>query len=330
MLAETGVARPGSFVPRRARFVIAGLAAALLVLGALFMTHDLRGSLSFALELRGKKLAAMVLVGTGLGTSAVLFHTVTANRILTPSLMGFDQLYVLIQTTAAWSLGTFAYLSVDERVRFGAQVAVLVGFALVLHSAFLRRAAHDLPLLVLAGVVLGSMFASLSNLVARLIDPNEYTTLQDQFFASFATVAEDLLVVSGVATAVCVAIAWRMTDALDVVALGHDVATALGVVHRTVVVRTLVLVAVLVAVPTALVGPITFLGLLVANLAYRLTATFRHRHTIPAAALGGAVALVGAQFVLEELFAFRTRSSIIISVVGGVTFLVLLLREAAR
>lgn len=314
----------------RARPAIALIALAVLAIAAAvaFMTHDLRGSLSFALELRAKKLAAMALVGTSLGVATVLFHTISGNRILTPSLIGFDALYLLVQTSAAFVLGTFVFLGIDQRLRFGFEILVMVGFALALNRSLLSRARDDLVALLLVGVVLGGMFRSLSSLVARLIDPNEFVALQDRFFASFATVDEDLLGISALIVAVVIALVWRHARTLDVVALGRETAIGLGVDHRRAVDRTLVAVAVLVSVATALVGPITFLGLLVANLAYRLTDTVRHRWTMPAAALGGIVTLVGAQFVIERLLDFQTRAGIVIGFVGGLTFILLLLKEA--
>lgn len=52
------------------------------------MAYDLKGSLAFALELRGRPAAGIiiVIVGFAVGYSAVLFHTITQNQILTPNL----------------------------------------------------------------------------------------------------------------------------------------------------------------------------------------------------------------------------------------------------
>ena len=332
--ALLGTAPPSGSVavPRRrpAGLVLGGLVALTLLVAVVFMTWDLQGSLDYALRLRATKLAAMTMMGVGLGVATVIFHTITANRILTPALMGFDRLYVLIQSTAAWLLGTFAFLGLDPRLRFALQGLALVGFAIVLNHLFLRRTSQDLHLLLLMGILCGAVFGSLSALVARMLDPNEYTTLADSFYADFATVDTELLGVAAAVEVVALLLAWRLVDRLDVMALGRDLATELGVDHRRTSTQVMILVAVLVAVPTALVGPVTFLGLLVANLAYEVVGTFRHRVTIPAAALLGISTLVGAQLLIEELLGFATRASIVISFVGGVLFLLLVLREAGR
>ena len=123
---------------------------------------------------------------------------------------------------------------------------------------------------------------------------------------------------------------WRMRYRLDAIALGHEHATSLGVdVDRTNRIA-MALVAVLVAVPTALVGAITFLGLLTSNAVYLSTRTFRHRYTVPAAGLAGATTLIGAQFVIEEFFEFDTRASMVIAFFGGIAFIALLLKEQRR
>ena len=322
--------RSGTFRPRRSIVVIGVIALAFVASVACFMTYDLKGSLSFALELRARKVAAMTLVGVGLSVATVLFHTVSGNRILTPALMGFDALYILVQTVAAWMFGTFAFLQIDVRIRCVGELAVMMGFALALNQLFLRRARGDVVLLMLAGVVMSGMFRALSNLVSRLIDPNEFVALQDRLFASFASVDEQLLGASGVCVAVALFAVWRMRYRLDAIALGHEHATSLGVdVDRTNRIA-MALVAVLVAVPTALVGAITFLGLLTSNAVYLSTRTFRHRYTVPAAGLAGATTLIGAQFVIEEFFEFDTRASMVIAFFGGIAFIALLLKEQRR
>ncbi|MEM9613369.1 MAG: iron chelate uptake ABC transporter family permease subunit [Actinomycetota bacterium] len=300
---------------------------AFVAASAVFMTYDIQGSLSFALELRAKKLLAMVLVGTGLATAAVLFHTITGNRILTPALIGLDALYILIQSVSVAAFGALTFVSFDERIRFAAAVAIMMVFVLLLSAVFLRRATGDLPLLVLGGIVLGGMFTSLAALVIRLLEPNEFLILEDLLFASFTLVNNELLVISCVAVGSILVVVARLRRTLDVVALGRPAAISLGADYDRISRWMVMLIAVLVAVPTALVGPVTFLGLLASNATYELTRSFRHHVTVPLASLSAATLLIVAQFVLEELFDFATRPTIIVGFVGGIVFIVLVLRE---
>lgn len=306
---------------------LGGLAAASIVL---FMTVGAKGSWSFILTFRGTKVAAMALVGYAIAMSTVLFQTITNNRILTPSIMGFDALYRLIQTVLVFQLGSAAVAAVDPRLRFGIEVAAMVAFSWLLYRWLFSGSLRGLHLLMLVGIVFGVLFRSLTSFLYRVIDPNEFLVVQDRMFASFNRVDGQLLAVSAlVVLAVSVAV-WRKAGVLDVLALGRDAAINLGVDHRREVMRVLVMVSVLVAVSTALVGPVTFFGLLVANLAYLLVDTHRHRLILPVAALVAILVLMSGQLVLERLLGFNGALSIVIEFLGGIVFLIILVRRAAR
>jgi iron complex transport system permease protein len=174
------------------------------------------------------------------------------------------------------------------------------------------------------------MFRSLSSFVQRLLDPNEFYVLQNRLFATFSGVDHTLLTMSALAVAGATVALWRLRATFDVLALGRDMAVSLGVDHRRAVLRILVVVAVLVSVSTALVGPITFFGLLVANLAYRVVGTDRHRATLPAAVLLAVVCLAGGQAVLQHGLGLDTTLAVVIEFVGGLVFLVMLVRRVRR
>jgi len=165
-------------------------------------------------------------------------------------------------------------------------------------------------------------------MVQRMLDPNEFAVVQDMMFASFNKVDTDLLAVAAAAVAGSGIVCLRLVHALDVLALGRDLSVNLGVDHRRLVTALFAVVAILVSVSTALVGPITFFGLLVASLAYQVAGSDRHRETLPAAILIAIVALVGGQTVLERVFGLDTALSVIVDFAGGLAFLVLLLRSA--
>lgn len=314
--------------PARRRLALLALLAVVAAAG--FCLIGLAGNWEYALIIRSRKLATMVVVGVAVACSSVLFQTVTGNRILTPGIMGFDQLFVLIQTLIVFLFGALALSSADPRLLFAGQVAVMVVFAGLLYRWLFGRDGRDLFVLVLAGVVCGTLFGSLSSLAARLINPNDFVVLQDSLFASFNQVDPALLGLSAVLVAAMAVWTVRLAYRLDVVALSREHAINLGVHHASVVNQALVVVAVLVSVSTALVGPLTFLGVLVANLARQLTGTFRHLTLLPAAAFVSVIVLVGGQLVLERVFGMNTALSVIINFAGGAYFIALLIRESRR
>ena len=316
--------------------VVLGVLSALTLLSiALFMTLGARGKWDFILAFRGTKVAAMVLVGYAIAVSTVLFQTITNNRILTPSVMGFDFLYRLIQTGLVFWLGSGLVASLDPRLRFGVEVASMVVFSGLLYWWLFNGAGRgdnrrSLHLLLLVGIVFGVLFRSLTNFLQRIIDPNAFLTVQDRLFANFNRVDGDLLAVSALVVLAVSLAGWRWRRAFDVLALGRDAAINLGVDHRRAVMAVLVMVAILVSVSTALVGPVTFFGLLVANLAYLVIRSHRHALVLPAAALIAILTLVAGQLILERVFGYNAALSIVIEFVGGLAFLFILVRGSSR
>ncbi len=314
----------------RPAHVLLILAAAAVGVIVLFMTLNAKARWDFILPFRGMKVLSMVLVAYAIAVSTVLFQTVSHNRILTPSIMGFDALYVLIQTGLIFTLGSAGLSALDPRLVFACEVAAMVVFSSLLYRWLFSGSSRSLHLLVLVGIVFGALFRSASGFMQRIIDPNEFVLLQDRLFASFNSVDNSLLTVSTAAVIAASMAGWRLMHVYDVLALGRETSVNLGVDHNRVVTVVLMLVAVLVSVSTALVGPVTFFGLLVANLAYQIAGTHKHRFVLPIASLLAIICLIGGQLVLERVFAFDTALSIVIEFVGGAVFLFLLIRGVAR
>ena len=314
----------------RQRLVLAGLGLLALAAVACFMLLGVRGNWAFVLPFRATKLLGLVLVAYSIAVSTVLFQTVTNNRILTPAIMGFDTLFILIQTVVIFFFTSRALATMDPRLQFLLQVAVMVGFSLLLFRWLFAGGERSLHLLVLVGIVFGVFFRSVANLMQRMMDPNEFLVLQDSFFASFNTIDRTLLATSVVVVALASLALWRLHRSLDVVSLGRATAIGLGVDYKATVLKLLVIMAVLVSVSTALVGPVTFFGLLVVSLAHALAGDGRHRHILPASILIAVICLVGGQTLMERVFSFGTALSIIIEFLGGLVFIGLILRGAAR
>jgi iron complex transport system permease protein len=312
------------------RLLLGLLLAAALAAVAYFLFSDLKGNVGYVLTRRSVKLAAMLLVAVAVGVSTLLFQTVTANRILTPSIMGFDALFILLQTVLTFTLGAATVMAAPPALRFGLEIILMVAFSAVLYRWMFTGATRSLHLLLLVGIILGSLFRGFSSLLQRLMEPSEFIILQDLFFASFNNVEPSLLGVSAVIIAVVCGAVWKSRHTLDVLALGREIAINVGVDHRRAVMRILLACSLLVAVSTALVGPVTFFSLLVVSLAYQLCRGFSLSSLLPVVVLLGIIALVGGQLVLERVFGFATALSVVIEFAGGILFLFLLLKGSLK
>jgi len=181
--------------------------------------------------------------------------------------------------------------------------------------------------LLLIGIVMGTLLGSLTTFMQVLIDPNEFLVLQGKMFATYNKVQGQLTAIGCVVVLLIAAYYSRFAKYMDVLSLGKDQAISLGVDYHYVVKRLLIIIAALISVATALVGPITFLGLLVANVTYQFVKTYRHAVLISGSILISIIALVGGQLIVERVFTFTTTLSVIINLIGGIYFLYLLLRE---
>lgn len=307
--------------------LIALLSITAVVLITIYITISAGGAWDYVLPKRTEKIIAIVVTGAAIALSTVIFQTITNNRILTPSVIGLDSLYLLIQTLVVYFFGSTTLFFQDKNVQFIVNVGIMVAFASLLYRVLFRREDRSIYFILLVGIICGTLFRSIASFIQMLIDPNEFLIVQDRMFASFQNIHTNLLAISIVSVLIVFIYFLRFFRYLDVIALGRDHAVNLGVHYDFVVKRLFLIISVLVSVATALVGPITFLGLLVVNMTYQMFKTFRHRPLIFGSILIAVITLVGGQLLVERVFTFNTTVSVVINFIGGVYFIFLLLRE---
>lgn len=284
----------------------------------------------YALYRRIPKIYAMILTGGAIGFSSLIFQTVTNNRILTPSILGIDSLYVLLQTTVVFLLGSSSAIMSNGNINFIISIVAMLLFSSLMYKFIFKKGSKNIFTLLLVGVVCGTLFESLTTFMQVLIDPVEFQMVQDKMQASFNNIKTDLLFISSIVIIVCIGYVYDYLKILDVMALGRDEAINLGVDYDKMVKKILVVVVLLTSVATALVGPITFLGLLVVNIARQLIATYKHSILGIATILISTIALIGGQLLVEHLMDFGVSVSVIINFVGGIYFIYLVMKERNR
>lgn len=299
----------------------------LAVACVLFMTLNIKGSWDYALPHRATKLAALVMAAYAVGVSTLLFQTITGNPILTPSVLGFDSMYIFLQTLLVALLGGIGYTLLPLAGKFTLEMAAMLGGSVLLFRLLLREGGQDLTRMILIGVIFGVLFRSLSSLLQRLIDPEEFATVQTNLFASFNTVNEKMLWFGAVVMVVSAIFIWRERYRLDVHLLGRDQVTNLGIPYRRHVLWILTWVAVLVATATALVGPVSFFGLLVCALTDRFAGSMKHAVRLPAAFFISALLLVAGQALFEHLLGMKGVLSAVVEFAGGLVFLYLVMKQ---
>ena len=315
-------------IEKRNRRLLALFAGVSVILVVVYVFWGLNASnWDFNLPRRLKKVLAIALVAYAVGHSTLVFQTITSNNILTPSIMGLDSLYLFFQTTVVFLFGSRQLSLMNDVPSFLITLALMLGAALLLFMLMFRGAEKNVYFLVLVGMIFGTLFGGLTNFMQMLIDPNEFSVLQGKMFASFNKVNTDLLWISiGIAAVVFLASLLDLRK-LDVLALGRNHAINLGVNYTALVLRSLMLVAVLTSVATVLVGPVSFLGILVISLTRTLFKTYRHATLLAGVSLISVAVLMLGMLVTERLMNFSVPLSVIVNFVGGLYFILLLLKE---
>lgn len=272
-------------------------------------------------------LVAMLISAVCQSLSTVAFQTSTNNKIITPSLLGFEALYSTIHTSTMFFFGAGLFIQFTGVLSFLLQVVVMVAVCLMLYGWLLSGKYGNLQLMLLVGVIIGTGLRSVSSFMRRLLAPSEFDVLQARLFGSVSNADASYFPIAIPLVVVAAILILAYSKNLNVLSLGKSVSTSLGVNHKLGVIYTLVLVSVLMSISTALVGPLTFYGFLVATLAYQAAPTHDHRYIFPMALTIGFLIITGAYFFMYHVFRAQGVVSVIIEMFGGMTFLVVLLRK---
>ena len=279
----------------------------------------------YALKIRTPKLIVMLITAFAIGGASIVFQSIINNTIVTPCLLGMNSLYTLIHTAVFFFLGSTSVIATNANLSFAVDVVLMGITATIIYSWIFKKTRHNVLYVLLVGTVLTSFFSSIQSTLTRVMDPNEYDTLLNTLVASFSNINTEIILFSVVLLAGIVFALRKELALLDVLTLGKDQAINLGVDYDKCIRRLLLGVTLCIAVATAMVGPISFLGLIIANLSRQLLKTYRHGQLILGSALFGMIVLVGGQLIVEHVYSYAIPVSVFITVGGGLYFLYLLL-----
>ena len=314
---------------RRAnRLKLLMLAALVLAACAAYLTVDVDPKyLDFAMRLRIPKLAVMLIAAFAIGGASLVFQSVINNTIVTPCLLGMNSLYTLIHTAVVFVAGPGSVLAVNANAAFAVDLVLMGLSATVIYGYLFQKTHYNVLYVLLIGTVLTSFFGSIQSTLTRIMDPNEYDSLLTTLVASFSNVNGEIIAFALAVLAALVFVLRKDLALLDVITLGKAQAVNLGVDYDRCIRRLLLGVTLAIAVATAVVGPISFMGLIIANLSRQLLKTYRHSQLIAGSALFGMLILVAGQLIVEHVYTYAIPISVFITVGGGLYFLYLLLTK---
>ena len=284
----------------------------------------------YAMKIRTPKLIVMLITAFAIGGASIVFQSIINNTIVTPCLLGMNSLYTLIHTAVVFVAGSGSLLAVNPNASFAVDLILMGITATIVYSYLFKKTNYNVLYVLLIGTVLNSFFGSIQTSLTRVMNPNEYDSLLATLVASFSNINSALIILSLAVMGSVIFVLRKDIALLDVITLGREQAINLGVDYDRCIRRLLLGVTLFIAVATAMVGPISFLGLIIANLSRQLLRTYRHSQLILGSALFGMIILVAGQTIVEQVYTYTIPISVFITVFGGIYFLYLLLKERRR
>lgn len=309
------------------KLIILAVIVLLCAVGYLFYAVNFHNSklFQYSMKLRIPKVVVMLITAFAIGGASIVFQSIINNVIVTPCLLGMNALYSLIHTAVVFVAGSASLLATNSNLAYAVDLVLMAIVATIVYSYLFEKTHHNVLYILLIGTVLTSFFSSIQTTLTRIMDPNEYDSLLETLVASFENVNAEVIVASLVVLAAVIFVLRKELAMLDVIALGKDQAVNLGVDYDKCIRKLLLGVTLCIAVATAMVGPISFLGLIMANLSRQFLKTFRHTQLVLGSTLFGMAILIGGELIVERVYHYAVPISVFIGVFGGVYFLYLLL-----
>lgn len=126
---------------------------------------------AYAMRIRTPKLIAMLITAFAIGSASIVFQSIINNTIVTPCLLGMDQLYSLIHTAVFFVAGSGSFLAVNANAAFAVDLAIMGAVATVIYSYLFQKTNHNVLYVLLIGTVLTSFFSSIQTTLTRVMDP---------------------------------------------------------------------------------------------------------------------------------------------------------------
>jgi iron complex transport system permease protein len=273
------------------------------------------------LDIRLPRTLLAMLVGAGIAVSGAAIQGLFRNPLADPALIGvsagaalFAALFVIIGGTQG-----FALLGLTGSAFLGGVAATWI--VLVVGSR-----GGGLSTMLLAGIAINAIALAGVGLLSYLSSDVQLRSISFWALGSLNGAGWPMVLVA-LLIPVVITILCTLADALNVITLGDEEAEHLGVSHKSLRTRVILLSAVAVGIGVALTGVIAFLGLVVPHLV-RMTMGSNHRIVLPASALLGGLLLLVADTASRTVVApAELPVGILTALIGGPFFVYLIMRE---
>jgi iron complex transport system permease protein len=272
------------------------------------------------------QLIAMIVSAILIASTSLVFQTLTNNRILTPSLIGFDAIFVTIQTLIIFMFTSSSLLYRNMYINFFVSAGLMILISLLMYTFILRKNKNNIIFLLLVGMILSTLSRSLATFLQTIINPDEFQSVVIRTEVSVSNMNTSIIYIAVPIMIIILTLIFRERKQLDVMSLGESQAIGLGVNYQQKMSLHLIYIAVAMSVATAMIGPISFLGLIAVNAAREMLKTYKHLPLFILSSLIAITFLVLGQTIIVET-GYVTTVTVLMSLVGGIYMIYLVLKE---
>jgi iron complex transport system permease protein len=279
------------------------------------------------LSLRLPRVAVAVLAGAALAVAGVGFQALTRNPLAEPSILGVSSgaaFGVVLAQILGFQTGILAALGVAVFAFGGALLAAAIVYLIAVAPGGLA-----VQTLLLAGVIVGIFFSAAITVIISVVDFNRLSGVIHWLLGNLAPIPAASLALFAALAAGGVWLILNSARELNLLALGEEAASQLGVDAERLKRRVFVAAALLTGTVVAFTGPIGFVGLIVPHVLRSLVGQ-DNRFLVPTAALAGGAFLLAADTLARNVVAPAELSVGVITAFCGAPFFVWVLRTRMR
>src|SRR5690606_9423203 len=261
--------------------------------------HLVFSSIMNILGNRSVQLLALVMVATLTAFSTLTFQTLTKSRILTPSVIGFDSIFIMIQATLVFFFSGLPHLYLDPITNFILSFLFMSGISILIYMSVLRKHKNNIVFLLLIGLIVSTLASNYVNLLQVLMEPETFQTVQALTTVSVVNIEFSLVWISLPLVIFIIIYLFRKNYVYDVMLLGEDISKNLGVDYNKESIINLIFISLAVSITTALVGPLSFLGLIAVNISTEMFKDYKHKNLYIYSSLLATIVLIFGQAIIE-------------------------------
>ncbi|MFA7055751.1 MAG: iron chelate uptake ABC transporter family permease subunit [Acholeplasmataceae bacterium] len=272
------------------------------------------------------QVIGMTIAAILIASSSLVFQTITENRILTPSLIGFDAVFVTVQTLIVFLFTSSSIFYTNPYLNFVLASGLMIMISLSMYRIILKKNKNHLVFLLLVGMILSTLSRSLASFLQNIMDPMEFQSIVIRTEVTVSNMNTSIIYMSIPFLLIISFLFIKNFKTYDVMTLGESQAIGLGVEYQKKMNYALIYMAIAMSITTALIGPISFLGLITVNASRELLKTHKHLPLFILSSLIAMLMLILGQTIIIET-GYMTTVSVWISLVGGIYMIYLLLKE---